>query len=895
MTTRYPLTLLWLFAAAVLLYMPPADATPYWTPEQIAREIEERGPADPSCFTLPAHARDRNSLDQHAYFARYEDLCNFLASMQYSQPGENLGGMIEGESGGDQNVIQTDNTQEAIRVWSQWAIWTDDTASYGENIRLAQGYCERFPAWREEGGGYYAMHNCGWGLEAERKYRQAYSDTSWLWYADSCAMWVTAHPMDYDPNSTGLNQLSPCAQGLGTGGMYPHAVFRGRLDWQNAALLEGQRLKTWFDSNTERLYRNETWALCGGTALWGVCMSWFAAHPDSGIAWLGNYGTLLDIWESTGTWNHSFNTWYANAQFACYEITGDTAYWYNGVYICDSLLNLDTDNDGGIYPGRSYSDLNDHSWVSAYMGWMGMEHIISSSPNSDVAAVGFVSPDSIRPYLAGDMMTVAARIRNVGRTSISGSIAISGINYHVEADFFNLPYGDDSIIPFTMPWIVEDTGDLPETTPLTLTVAAEDDENPDNDTLTTYFDIRSGVAIHGQVFSQANPETPVPSYIEVYHEAFPDSAWSSFQTDGEGSYTSGERPLLSGTNRIIVWPPARYIDTDTSVQITVDTSPMELDFALPETDLLLVDDDVNQTYESFYQTTLEDFPYAVRTWDMTVREIDNLDSVDFVIWFTGNDETTTLTETDQQLLAGYVSGGGRLLLTGQNITDDLPADSWFLNEVLKCSTRTEDTGVLRVSGIEGNPITDGFELFLIGPGGAHNQTSPSSIYILPGGEEIFQYIYGENEPCGVAGIYGGGRYIFLSFGLEAASGIQGSTSRTEVLTTAFQWLGEPVSASPPPPTVIADFWLGQNYPNPFNPATTIAFRAPHGAGSVRVEIFNILGERISTLYDGSGTGEIRSVVWNGCSSGGVPVGSGVYLYRLSSGSAQITHKLQLIR
>ena len=48
---------------------------------------------------------------------------------------------------------------------------------------------------------------------------------------------------------------------------------------------------------------------------------------------------------------------------------------------------------------------------------------------------------------------------------------------------------------------------------------------------------------------------------------------------------------------------------------------------------------------------------------------------------------------------------------------------------------------------------------------------------------------------------------------------------------------------------LKDFALEQNYPNPFNPSTKISFNVPHSA-QVRINILNLLGERVSTLVDG---------------------------------------------
>jgi hypothetical protein len=91
-------------------------------------------------------------------------------------------------------------------------------------------------------------------------------------------------------------------------------------------------------------------------------------------------------------------------------------------------------------------------------------------------------------------------------------------------------------------------------------------------------------------------------------------------------------------------------------------------------------------------------------------------------------------------------------------------------------------------------------------------------------------------------------------------------------------------------TAPMEFKLMQNYPNPFNPSTTIAFSVEH-TGRATLEIYNILGQRIGTLLDGVvEAGKYHLVHFNGQ---GLP--SGVYLYRLQSGSKNELKKLLLLK
>jgi hypothetical protein len=85
------------------------------------------------------------------------------------------------------------------------------------------------------------------------------------------------------------------------------------------------------------------------------------------------------------------------------------------------------------------------------------------------------------------------------------------------------------------------------------------------------------------------------------------------------------------------------------------------------------------------------------------------------------------------------------------------------------------------------------------------------------------------------------------------------------------------------------FTLGQNYPNPFNPTTHIEYSVPL-AGHVSLKVFNALGQEVATLVDGIQNPGKYMATFEGK---GLP--SGVYYYRLQSGSASLTQKLVLMK
>ncbi len=76
-----------------------------------------------------------------------------------------------------------------------------------------------------------------------------------------------------------------------------------------------------------------------------------------------------------------------------------------------------------------------------------------------------------------------------------------------------------------------------------------------------------------------------------------------------------------------------------------------------------------------------------------------------------------------------------------------------------------------------------------------------------------------------------------------------------------------------------DYTLGQNYPNPFNPSTNISYTLPEAA-NVRMEIYNLAGQKIKTLIDNYYTAGSYTLTWNGDDYNGSQVPSGMYVYKI---------------
>ncbi|HDR91033.1 MAG TPA: T9SS type A sorting domain-containing protein, partial [candidate division Zixibacteria bacterium] len=90
------------------------------------------------------------------------------------------------------------------------------------------------------------------------------------------------------------------------------------------------------------------------------------------------------------------------------------------------------------------------------------------------------------------------------------------------------------------------------------------------------------------------------------------------------------------------------------------------------------------------------------------------------------------------------------------------------------------------------------------------------------------------------------------------------------------------------------FSIGPNMPNPFNATTEFTLAIPE-ASDIRVEVFDLLGKRVTTLVEDKLDVGHHRVVWNGRDDSGRDLPSGVYLYRIVADDFEQTRKMTLIK
>lgn len=125
----------------------------------------------------------------------------------------------------------------------------------------------------------------------------------------------------------------------------------------------------------------------------------------------------------------------------------------------------------------------------------------------------------------------------------------------------------------------------------------------------------------------------------------------------------------------------------------------------------------------------------------------------------------------------------------------------------------------------------------------------------------------------------------LAYGLEADDTIMAS----DHLPLVGDFELKIITSREPDPGIPGDFKLHQNYPNPFNPSTSISFRLQR-TSSIQLEVFDILGRKVSTLFEGMKPIGTHTITFNASS-----LNSGVYYYSLTFDETTLSKKMLLIK
>ena len=208
-------------------------------------------------------------------------------------------------------------------------------------------------------------------------------------------------------------------------------------------------------------------------------------------------------------------------------------------------------------------------------------------------------------------------------------------------------------------------------------------------------------------------------------------------------------------------------------------------------DTLLVDNDNNAPdVSSYYKTALTGAGQAYSYWDLSVDNVLPLTYMKAhkrIVWFTGNSYPGPVTPYETSL-AAFLDGGGKLLMSGQDILDQAAGTTAFVRNYLHINWNgTEaqnDKATAAVHGITGNPVTNGLgavplDHSVLGNVAFEDQVTPIAPATAAFNDD-------SSQPDGLNVDTGTYKVVFLAFPMEAYGT---AAQKADLVTRTFAYFG----------------------------------------------------------------------------------------------------------
>ena len=284
----------------------------------------------------------------------------------------------------------------------------------------------------------------------------------------------------------------------------------------------------------------------------------------------------------------------------------------------------------------------------------------------------------------------------------------------------------------------------------------------------------------------------------------------------------------------------------------------------------------NRSYEIPF-ITLHAMTHGSFAYDGTVHENGRVDVVELYrtmkthMLFTGNDSDNDGLKDSEEIYFGY--DPGKMDSNNSGISDGMEL-ALTLSDSIKLLPTEPSTTAPYIERLG----MDGIRLCAV-----------CGKEIVMGVLRIFNPLINTIEPLEIS-YYA---FHFLEEGSFACEGAENTRIDPVVLSQYLNIL--PTEINPPPGTAIPEkFVLEQNFPNPFNSTTIIRFRLAV-ASPVTLTIYNTNGQEIKTLIHSVQNAGQKSAIWDGTNNAGKPVGTGIYIYRLTTGREVQSRKMLLLK
>jgi len=278
--------------------------------------------------------------------------------------------------------------------------------------------------------------------------------------------------------------------------------------------------------------------------------------------------------------------------------------------------------------------------------------------------------------------------------------------------------------------------------------------------------------------------------------------------------------------------------------------------------------------------------------DYLTKSYNPLSNYNYIYWIMGDESTTdeTLNSAEQNLVKTFLEKGGKLFVSGSEIGWDLyekgsPEDKAFYNNYLKAVYQADDAGSSTVAGTPGSIFSD--ITFHIGQ--TYEEDYPDQVEPASGGQSVLKYDNGKGAGISFSGQFGNGtatgKVIYFGFPLESTAD---NNCFMQIIDHSYLYFND-IVLSNFEDEIPGDFILHQNYPNPFNPETTLSFEL-NEESVVKVELFNMLGEKVRDIFSGELTTGTHKFSINGTG-----ISSGNYFVNFIINDKLYVQKISLLK
>ncbi|KAA3600100.1 MAG: T9SS C-terminal target domain-containing protein [Calditrichaeota bacterium] len=417
--------------------------------------------------------------------------------------------------------------------------------------------------------------------------------------------------------------------------------------------------------------------------------------------------------------------------------------------------------------------------------------------------------------------------------------------------------------------------------------------NPINQDFTL---VSNPTAIISGSVSDLNSSNSVQAEIEIYANS-PDDDYllSSVSTDVNGNY-SFTLPEESYYLKFI--PNFPFPEKNSQIFNVVGGQNQSINYAENPAEILLMDDDESTAIDTIYQQLANANGDSYFYWETggtlpSMNEYQQLGGSRIIVWYSDNVTGDVLTNAEEQFLVDVLNQGGRVLISGQNIASSESGGTLMnLIGVNYDSDFTGTSGFLK--GFANSPL-DNLVMNSVGANDQNLQSSKEIIGTFGNATAIAGYGFNGIDGDAIAAFHNPqssvGRAIFMGFDLASLKQTAASVTPPEtIFDNLINFLSLTVDVDENS-NLAKTYVLEQNYPNPFNPSTVINYQIPQNQKG-KITIFNILGKNVKEFELKKSVG---SVNWNGTNELGNLVSSGVYFYKLESGTFSKTIKMTFLK